>query len=984
MYDLSPAEIGSLIRYPAKGPEIHKFIHQFPKLDLTAHIQPITKTTLNVELTITPDFQYVEKIHGPAESFWIVVEDVDGENILHHESFLLKKKYAMEEHFVRFTVPLCEPLPPQYFIRVLSDKWLASETSLPISFRHLIVPEKFAPPTELLDLRPLLLSGLRNPEYEKIFPGFKEFNPIQTQTFHAFYNMDENILLSAPVATGKTTCAEIGVLREINKHGRDVKVVCIMPRIASAKLRLKQWTAKFTKTLGLKVSMLSGDTISDLAILSQSNITICLPEHWDVLSRKWKTRAAITNIHLFIVDDLHLIGGDKGPIIEIIVSRMRSISPKIENKIRIIGLCASVANAKDLGDWIGASSKSQNLTLFNFHPNVRPIPIQVHIQGYGQSTYSGRLWAMSKPTYLAIRNQQHKKAIVFVSSHRQAKETAVELYTHVSGEQDPTMFVGEKTDDLQSLINSVSNRTLKMTLEYGVGYIYEGMKSEDLEIVEDMFACGMIQVLVCVYSMSWSLDIRSHIVVIQGTEFYNGKEHSYSDYSMMDILSMMGKASIPKFSEEGKVYVMCHTPKKEYFKKFLNEPFPVESHLDHFLYDTINAEIDIKTIKNTQDAINYLTWTFLYFRLTKNPNYYNLHGTKHSHLSEYLSELVETTLNELEQSRCITQEEDSLLPTNLGSIASYYYIKYSTMEVFSSALTDKTNIRGLVEILSAAGEFEDEVPIRRKEESQLRSLASHAPLAIDKPKFNDPHTKVNLLLQAHFSRQDVGADMNADKKMVLPTAVKLIQAVVDVIATETWLNPALTAMEMSQMIVQACWRKDSYLLQLPHFDASLAEKCDRAGVKTVFDLIDMEDNERNSLLQFSESMMVDLANALNRYPNIELTFAIDNEASIYTDGTVDISVSFDVDEVAEPDAPVYAPHYPVKKHEQWWLLVGDVENNMIRALKRVDLTKIRKTQLSFDAPEDSGNYNYKLFFMCDSYRGVDQEYEVRFSVKQEE
>ncbi|WP_459806231.1 hypothetical protein, partial [Herbidospora sp. RD11066] len=72
-------------------------------------------------------------------------------------------------HTLKFFVPVFEPLPPQYFIRIVSDKWLGSETQLPVSFRHLILPEKNPPPTELLDLQPLPVSALRKPAFESLY-----------------------------------------------------------------------------------------------------------------------------------------------------------------------------------------------------------------------------------------------------------------------------------------------------------------------------------------------------------------------------------------------------------------------------------------------------------------------------------------------------------------------------------------------------------------------------------------------------------------------------------------------------------------------------------------------------------------------------------------------------------------------------------------------------------------------------------------------
>jgi pre-mRNA-splicing helicase BRR2 len=67
LYDLNHNEIGELIRLPKMGKTLHKYVHQFPKLELSVHVQPITRSTLKVELTITPDFQWEEKIHGNSE-----------------------------------------------------------------------------------------------------------------------------------------------------------------------------------------------------------------------------------------------------------------------------------------------------------------------------------------------------------------------------------------------------------------------------------------------------------------------------------------------------------------------------------------------------------------------------------------------------------------------------------------------------------------------------------------------------------------------------------------------------------------------------------------------------------------------------------------------------------------------------------------------------------------------------------------------------
>lgn len=75
---------------------------------------------------------------------------------------------------------------------------------------------------------------------------------------------------------------------------------------------------------------------------------------------------------------------------------------------------------------------------------------------------------------------------------------------------------------------------------------------------------------------------------------------------------------------------------------------------DHF-----NAEIVAGTIKTKQDAIEYLTWTYLIQRLMKNPEYYGLHSLEEISINTFLSDLVERCIQTLYSSYCVDIDEVS-------------------------------------------------------------------------------------------------------------------------------------------------------------------------------------------------------------------------------------------------------------------------------------------------------------------------------------
>jgi pre-mRNA-splicing helicase BRR2 len=79
---------------------------------------------IELEVRTHEKFVWDNRFHGRAETFWVIVEDGDAEQILHYEQFILKENQVGQEEHLSFSVPLFDPLPPNYFVKVLSDRWL--------------------------------------------------------------------------------------------------------------------------------------------------------------------------------------------------------------------------------------------------------------------------------------------------------------------------------------------------------------------------------------------------------------------------------------------------------------------------------------------------------------------------------------------------------------------------------------------------------------------------------------------------------------------------------------------------------------------------------------------------------------------------------------------------------------------------------------------------------------------------------------------
>jgi len=155
--------------------------------------------------------------------------------------------------------------------------------------------------------------------------------------------------------------------------------------------RVADWKKRLVRPMNRRLVELTGDITPDLQTVRNADIIITTPEKWDGISRNWRTRSYVQQVSLVIIDEIHLLGGDRGPTLEVIVSRMNYLASQLKKNIRIVGLSTALANAHDLAAWLNIDHDG----LFNFNHSVRPVPLEIYIDGFAGKHYCPRCITMN-------------------------------------------------------------------------------------------------------------------------------------------------------------------------------------------------------------------------------------------------------------------------------------------------------------------------------------------------------------------------------------------------------------------------------------------------------------------------------------------------------------------------------------------------------------------------------------------------------------
>uniref|UniRef100_A0A0N5AID2 U5 small nuclear ribonucleoprotein helicase n=1 Tax=Syphacia muris TaxID=451379 RepID=A0A0N5AID2_9BILA len=1017
------------------GEKLYKAVHSLPFFYVEASVKPVTSTIIQITVTVTPDFTWNDRfLGGMLQAFWIFVENLNENFILHYERLVLKMKTVKFQEPLNFifTVPIHEKqLSHNYQVRVSSDYFVIDDNTVPISMHNCVLPFANCLHTDLLDLDPLPITALHNKQFESIYNIL-----IQYKVFHTLYNTDKNCLIGAPTGSGKTLCAELAIFR-IFLNQPSNKCVYIAPLKALVRERVFDWTNKFAQLLGVKTVELTGDHTPDLHSLAEARLVITTPEKWDGITRAWEARSYVKKVALLIIDEIHLLGVERGAVLEAIITRIKLMSMKHGNSalnLRVIGLSTALANAGDVAEWLGVPEAG----LYNFRPNVRPVPVQVHIAGFTGQHYCPRMALMNKPAFKAVKMYSPTKPVlVFVASRRQTRLTAMAFISQLVSEENPSQWLHMDVGELEPIIQTIKDQNLKLTLPFGIGMHHAGLQNHERNTVEQLFLQRKIQVLITTATLAWGMNLPAHLVIVKGTEFYDGKTHKYVDFPVTDVLQMMGRAGRPQYDNTAVAVIYVQDIKKNFYKRFLYEPFPVESSLLKVLPNHINAEIHSGTIINRQQIMEYIANTYLYRRLFANPGYYEVPDTTVEALTSFLVGVVDTCVEELVASKCIVVDEDEqvLKSTPFGHIASVYYLRHETVRFFSTAITSLLSVEEMLNVLADNPEFA-EIPVRHNEDQVNMELQRYLPIKLPSNcDMSSSYAKAHLLFQAHLCRIQIPTDYVTDLRSLLSQCIRILQAMLEVCMFKRWLASAINVITLMQMIVQARWHTDPSLLVLPHFDESSIDDLLNNGtipmVQSEFhfdqDVDNVESVINRAVTIILERTLLDdvqardVVDALLKWPIIapkkvsvasdigEIEFRTEEPTIVpkavqITHGKIyNFKICIEAIGINKSDhlllkmkssfleeenkknqywnTDTYSPRFSKEKTAGWIIIIGEKDTGEVMGFRKIQSIMGRKVfRIEMKAPEKTGNHVLTIFVFSDTYLGIDQEYDFHCNV----
>ncbi|KAI8815603.1 Sec63 Brl domain-containing protein [Fimicolochytrium jonesii] len=360
-----------------------------------------------------------------------------------------------------------------------------------------------------------------------------------------------------------------------------------------------------------------------------------------------------------------------------------------------------------------------------------------------------------------------------------------------------------------------------------------------------------------------------------------------------------------------------------------------------------------------------------------------------------------------------------------------------TMGKFYRDLKASMGFKPLMELIAKADEFYTTISLDPRDNAALEKLNAKVKSVMEettsdrwnkkvgtaKDAATAMQQKVYLLLVSHMLRiVPSDAKLANEQRIVAETSATLIGGLLQIAQSRQWLNIALAVVDLGQMISQALYIHQSPILQLPNITADKLKhfKSKKREVTTIRDLLEKDEKEQARLLEFlSEGEKEKTLSVAEQYPLLRITkakFSVLGEPAIIPNAIVTLIVKLDLaspseihtdiklsasttpedddeDDSKEPSVNwwdtskpptriAHAPYYPTEKRPVWWIYFGDMnQNRLITVAKVNDLIKEKVVRLQFQAPPRPGSWDFQVFVKSDSHVGCDALCELKLVVQ---
>jgi antiviral helicase SLH1 len=207
----------------------------------------------------------------------------------------------------------------------------------------------------------------------------------------------------------------------------------------------------------------------------------------------------------------------------------------------------------------------------------------------------------------------------------------------------PLGFSGDYVEDY---LVRIQDHSLVDFISRGVGFFHDGIPKPDRKLMLELYAEGIIRVLVVPRDSCWTLPVRAASVVVMGTQYVyveaEGSDRQLRDYELPELVRMQSRAV--RHSGSGYFHLFCQAEAKDSFTRFLNDGLPLESQLleTHDLETWYHKQVRGDRIVGKQQAVDMLSFTFLARRVVSNPMYYDVTaGSRDENLSQIVDKLDE-------------------------------------------------------------------------------------------------------------------------------------------------------------------------------------------------------------------------------------------------------------------------------------------------------------------------------------------------------